>query len=208
MTVVLNTSTSSDHTVGLVAMSKHQGAWSHSPRQKLQEEPSAAFRRWLQANLGQGASRLQRKPLVEQMTGHTAVMSRVAGQVQFVRGFVPNVSGYVKAFFGKGGGGHWQNDLAMLADPTCICFAIPVTLKQAQNFQGWFNGASSAINVYSLRRGNASDTFNCVLGAVTVLTNYLVECGGHEPYVEQLLQVNSSAQGGLMQKISGGFQSA
>lgn len=206
MAVLINSTLETDHTVGIVAISRHQGAWSHTPNRQFEQHPNENFQHWLQQNLGQGASRLARTPLVEQFTGHTAVISRVAGQVQFVRGFVPNISGFLWAFFGSGGGGHWQNDLAMLSDPTCVSFEIPVTQDQAQNFQNWFNAASGVINVYSLQRGNANTTFNCVLAAVTVLVNYLTSFDGHEGYVEQLLTVNDSTQGHLMQGITGGFQ--
>lgn len=207
MTVVYDSTSRSDHSVGLVAISRHQGYWSHSPRRQFQSDPSQEFKAWLSNNLGQGASRLQRTPLSEQFTGHTAVLSRVDGHVAFVRGFVPNVLGYLQAFFGRGGRGHWQDDYAMLSDPTAISFEIPVTRTEAQGFQTWFNNSSGAINVYALRNGNASSTFNCVLGATTVLVNYLTEVDGdYSPYVRQLLTVNDSMQGHLMQGMTSGFQ--
>lgn len=143
---------------------------------------------------------------MEQFTGHTAVMARVAGRVEFVRGLVPNVSGYLWAFFGQGGGGHWQNDLAMLSDPTCVSFEVPVPEAEARAFPLWFNNASSAINVYALRNGNAHSSFNCVLGAVTVMVNYLVESGSDQSaYVQQLLKVQDSLQGHVMRDITSGF---
>jgi hypothetical protein len=205
MTVLLNSTSTSDHAIGITAMSKHQGFWSHSPQRPF-ENQVGDFGKWLADNLGQGSSRLCRTPLTEQFTGHTAVMSRVAGHVTFVKGFVPNVSGYLYAFFGRGGGGHWQNDIGMLGDPTCISFEVPVTQNQANGFSDWFNTSSTVINVYALKKGNAIDSFNCVLGAVTVLVNYLDELGGYSGYVEQLLSVTDSMQGHLMQGISGGFQ--
>ena len=208
MTVCLDSETASDHAIGIVAMSKHQGFWSHAPQRPFVNQVGAPFSEWLALNLGQGSSRLCRTPLTEQFTGHTAVMSRVAGHVQFVRGFVPvpSVRGYIKAFFGRGGDGHWQNDIVMLSDPTCISFEVPVKRNQAEGFSNWFNTSSTAINVYALKNGNAIGSFNCVLGAVTVLANYLVELGDYSEYVEQLLSVQDSMQGHLMQGISGGFQ--
>jgi hypothetical protein len=205
MTVVFDSGVASDHTVGIFAASRHQGLWSHNPDLPL-ASPPGGFRGWLAANLGIGASRLSRTPIHEQFTGHTAVLSRVAGQVQFARGFVPKVVGYIQAFLGSGGAGHWQDDLALLGDPTAISFEVPVTRQQAEAFPRWFQASSGAINCYALRRGNAHDSFNCVLGAVTVLMNYLTELGGYEAYVEQLQKVGDSSQGHLIRNIMGGFQ--
>jgi hypothetical protein len=207
MTVVLNSGVASDHTVGIMAASRHQGWWWHTPDLQLaNDDLPEAFQDWLAHSLGIGASRLERTPIQEQFTGHTAVLSRVDGEVQFARGFVPNVLGYIWAFFGAGGAGHWQDDLALLRDPTAVSFEVPVTRPQADDFPAWFRESSGVINVYALRRGNAHDSFNCVLGAVTVLINYLTELGGYDAYVEQLQTVGDSSQGHLLRGIMGGFQ--
>src|ERR1700674_2009353 len=134
MTVLANSGRASDNAVGLAAISRHQGVWGHDPDLRLDIAPDDGFQDWLQNNLGVGASRLARRPLTEQFTGHTAVFSRVAGQVQFASGFVPNITEYAGALLGAGGGGHWKNDLPMLDDPTCASFEIPVTPAQAAGF--------------------------------------------------------------------------
>lgn len=205
MTVVANNGNPNDHSVGLVAVSRHQGWMWHTPDIPLQAAPDQGFGAWLGANLGVGAARWQRGP--QQFTGHTAVLARVGGVVTFVRGFVPNRLGIPGALlFGAGVGGHWQDDAGMLADPTAVSFEVPVTQPQAGGFQAWFLGRAAAFTTYSLRGGNALDTFNCVLAAVTTLVNYLLDLGGCEPYVQQLMAVNTSGQGAFMRLMYGGFQ--
>lgn len=206
MAVVTDSGNPLDNCVGIAAISRHQGWWSHNPSVQLVAPDGNEFQDWLRDNLGIGVSRLARRPLTGQVTGHTAVFSRVGGRVTFVRGFVPNFWGYLWAFLGAGGGGHWQNDAAMLADPTCVSFEIPVDEYASEIFEAWFGNHAAGVAVYSLSRGDAKGTFNCVLGAVTLLVNFLVEVHGPPAYIEQLLTVNSSLQGHLIRRINGGFQ--
>ncbi len=206
MAVVIDSGNALDNCVGLAAISRHQGWWSHNPNVQLVAPADNAFRDWLRDNLGSGVSRLARRPLTEQITGHTAVFSRVHGRVTFVRGFVPNFWGYLWAFFGAGGGGHWQDDAAMLADPTCVSFEIPVGEVASEIFADWFRNHAADVAVYSLSRGDAKGTFNCVLGAVTLLVNFLDDIQGPPAYIQQLLTVNSSLQGHLIRRINGGLQ--
>ncbi|MEA9564525.1 MULTISPECIES: hypothetical protein [unclassified Xanthomonas] len=207
MTVLLNSMSGQDNSVGIVGMSRHQGWWNHSPNMRYEVNPDRGLITWTEQNLGIGSSRLSRSPLLEQFTGHTAVISRVGGQVQLARGLVPNVTGYPWAFFGEGGGGHWQDDIAMLSDPTCISFEIPVTAEDAENFPQWFDVASSQINVYALRSGDGFNSFNCVLASLTILINYLLDStNDYSSYVSQLTKVEDSLQGHLMQNMMDGFQ--
>lgn len=194
-----NTNNNNDHSVGIIAISKHQGLWNHQPNTNFVNQPDNP--------LGLGASRWSRFPLLEQFTGHTAVVSRVSGQVNFARGFVPKIQGYVGAFLGNGGAGTWQDDIHMTCDPTCIGFEIPTSQAEAAQFANWFRLSAPQIDTYSLRGGNASDTFNCVLAAATVMINYLLTLNNsaYEPYIEQLCKIDSSGQGPLMRKMMGGF---
>ena len=206
MTVQQNSGSANDHSIGLIAMSKHQGLWRHTPNVPYSTAPDANFQTWLANNLGIGATRWQRTPMTEQFTGHTAVMTRVAGIATFARGFVPRIVGYPGAFLGNGGVGTWQDDIGMISDPTCISFEVPLRqANHATGFPAWFQANQDQINIYSLTGGNANNSFNCVLAAVTSMINYLLDLGGYEGYVEQLCTINSSGQGPLMRKMMSGF---
>jgi len=205
MAVVLNNGNLDDHSVGIVAISRHQGWWRHAPDIPWEIAPDEDFDEWAGGNLGIGATRWQRG--VQQFTGHTAVLARTAGAVGFVRGFVPNLLGVPGALlFGFTANGHWQDDAPMLGDPTAVSYEIGVTQAQANGFPAWFQGRAAGIGAYSLRGGDALDSFNCVLAAVTVLANFLLDLGGYEPYVEQLMAVHSSGQGAFMRLLYGGFR--
>lgn len=201
-----DTHIATDNGIGLIAMSKHQGLWYHTPNSPFVNQPDNP--------LGVGTSRWNRYPLVEQFTGHTAVFSRVNGVVNFARGFVPRWYGYIGAFLGNGGAGTWQDDIHMTNDPTCIGLEIPTTQVEATQFTNWFQLNAPQIDTYSLRGGNAvgaintAPTFNCVLAAATILLNYLLDTNNplHAPYIERLSTISSSGQGPLMRQIMGGFQ--
>lgn len=206
MTFERDTHVPTDNGIGLIAISRHQGFWYHTPNSPFLNQPNNP--------LGVGTSRWNRYPLVEQLTGHTAVFSRVGGVLNFARGFVPRWYGYIGAFLGSGGAGTWQDDIHMTNDPTCIGFEIPVTAAEATQFTNWFLLNSPTIDTYSLTGGNAvgggnaAPTFNCVLAATTILVNYFADLNNpvYRPYIEQLLTIDSSGQGPLMRRIFGGFQ--
>lgn len=206
MTVIVDLMSEQTNSVGIAGISRHQGRWRHRPDMRYEVDPDPTLIAWTEQNMGIGSSRLSRSPLLQQFTGHTAVLSRLRGRVQFVRGLVPNVSGYPWAFFGQGGGGHWQDDSAMLDDPTCVSFEIPVTEEDAGNFPRWFRAVASEINVFALKNGDGFNSFNCVLASLTLLINYLLESeNDYSSYVIQLTKVRDSLQGHLMQNIMGGF---
>lgn len=190
------------HGIGLIATSRHQGIWHHQPNVN-------AFVPGQYTNqvAGVNTTRWGRTPLIQQFTGHTAVFSRVNGNIVFARGFVPRWYGYLGAFLGQGGSGTWQDDIHMTRDPTCIGFEIPTNYFDARRFDTWFRTKASQINTYSLQRGNAFRTFNCVLAAATVLISYLLDTNNitYQPYIDQLAHIDSSNQGMLMRRIMQGM---
>ncbi len=206
MTVVQNSGRQSDNSIGLIAISKHQGLFRHNPT--INFEPGAGGAAVLPL-LGVGATRLQRTPLIEQLTGHTAIISRVNGQIHFARGFVPNgIIGSLRAvIFGNNVNGQWQNDIGMIRDPTCISYEIPVTWEQADGFEQWFTINCIRLDRYQLRRSDGFDSFNCVIAAVTFLIDYLLRLdeGDYHGYVEQLVNIAGPGQGPLIRSIMGGF---
>jgi hypothetical protein len=163
-----------DNTIGLVGISKHQGILRHTSHPIYIEG---------QRDIGNGAWRHQRTPLMQQFTGHTAVMSRVGGRVRIVRGFVPDgviatVSmlthwALPRLLWGREVAGHWQDDLAILADPTCVSVEIQVDREIANAFRDWIFDHEDSINRYSLQDSDAIGSFNCVAAAETMLLDFL-----------------------------------
>lgn len=206
MAVMQDSGKQSDNSIGLIAISKHQGFFRHNPR--INFEPGVGGAAIL-PQLGLGATRLQRTPLIEQFTGHTAIISRVNGQINFARGFVPNgIIGSLRAvIFGSNVHGRWQNDIGMIRDPTCISYEIPVTWAQADGFEQWFTINHIRLDRYQLRDSNGFDSFNCVIAAVTFLIDYLLRLDEvyYQGYVEQLVSIAGPGQGPLIRSIMGGF---
>ncbi|MDR2439610.1 MAG: hypothetical protein LBE12_09620 [Planctomycetaceae bacterium] len=207
MTVSINNGNINDHTVGFVAASKHQTGWGflgwrHHPHLPL----LAPIPLIIQQQIGYDSTRWNRTPLLQQFTGHTAIMSRVAGNVNFVRGFSPD--GILRSFamlFGCSVAGVWHNDIPMLGDPTCISYEIPVTNIFAQNFDAWSLQRSLQLNTYSLRTSDGLNSFNCVIASITMLVNYLMTNGLYHNYAIRIAEnLQGSRQGDLIQRVLDG----
>lgn len=226
MSVEIN-SNNNENTIGLVAISSNQNFVSHpapphhyvpATMQHSLGIGSSWFRRTLTGILSGlthgftsgGISSSIKGALygsAEPTIGHTAVMARVNGAVIFVRGFLPTLIQSPLLFFGRDTTGNWVDDFHILNDPTCISFEIPEqNIGDAANLPLWFLQHQHNFNIYSLRRGDAFNTTNCVLAAATMLVNYLLDQGNYDAYVTQLLNIDSSSQGRLMGQILGGFQ--
>ncbi|MDR0611035.1 MAG: hypothetical protein LBG58_13065 [Planctomycetaceae bacterium] len=211
MAIPFNTNILNDNTVGLVGISSHQAGWRdlfwfHNPHPVYVEGPR---------NIGTGAGRLQRSPLMQQFTGHTAVMSRLQGQINFVRGFVPY--GFVATMsmlthwalpilpWGREVAGHWQNDLAMAGDPTCASIEIQVGQGIANGFQNWVFNHENSINRYSLQDSDAIGSFNCVAAAETLLLDFLygnqIVTANISDFENILFYYGNVSQGSLMRMI-------
>jgi hypothetical protein len=205
MTVSINNGNIHDHTVGFVAASKHQTGWGflgwrHRPPLLAPMHPI------IQQQIGYNSTRWDRTPLVQQFTGHTAIMSRVAGNVNFVRGFSPD--GFLRScamLFGCSVAGVWHNDIPMLSDPTCISYEIPVTNIFAQNFNAWSLQQSLQLNTYSLRTSDGFNSFNCVIASIIMLVNYLMTDGLYYNYAVNIIEnLQGSKQGDLIQRVLNG----
>lgn len=207
--IARNTNNQNDHTIGIVGISSHQCSWYqwHHHTTPIYNEGNR--------DVGNGAGRFARVPFFEQFSGHTAVMSRQAGQVDFVRGFVPDgvvatTSMVLKWIipilpFGSNVAGHWQDDDAIIADPTCVSIEINTTAQIAASFRQWVFAHEHSINRYSLKNADGLRSFNCVAAAETMLLNFLHANNILPPNVVDfetiLLTYASAKQGALMATI-------
>jgi hypothetical protein len=231
MAVLLNNLNGNDHAVGLVAVSSWQGWLRHTPRQSDIEQP------------GYGVSNLTRffstftwsSPKAAfgyTKNGHTAMISREAGQITHVVGFNPDsflLAGILQIIQGNNivVQGLWYDDEAMVNDPTAVSYEINVTRPQAQAFGNLIAGLVDRSDLgpnsppntnyyYSFRPAVTEPRTDGIVGncgnmALLILCQYLQEIG-QTRYVNMLVEwVNQNqntlnfGQGPMMGSITSGF---
>jgi hypothetical protein len=216
MTVIAYSGNAGDHTIGLIACSRHQSGnyfpWAqHKPRMDfvvaVNGGPAIDY---LRRELGYEATRYSRTYFKfwesEQWTGHTALFMRRGGQAAFAQGWVPvkAVTNYAYALVAGGEvPGEWQDDLQMIDDTTCVSLEFPVTQGQADGLVDyWTDIARGNFNTYCysvLGQGRC----NCVWASSTALRDYARRSG--IPAIENAMaKITSPAQGRLMAQIMGG----
>jgi hypothetical protein len=230
MTVLLNNGNNADHSVGLVAVSSWQGWLRHLPRQSDLQQP------------GYGVSNFTRFFSTFTLSspkaafgyfknGHTALVTRQAGQITHVVGFNPHsylLAGLLQTFQGNAitVQGLWYDDTAMLNDPTAISYEINVTAEQALAFDGLIASLvgrsdlgphSPAVSyLYSFQPATTESQVEGIVGncgnmALMLLCQFLYEVG-KAPYVDMFVSwvrqnraTQNFGQGPLMGSITSGF---
>jgi hypothetical protein len=212
MTVQQYSGHANDHTLGLIATSKHQSNWrgQHKPRMDWVSDPAhlgvdeggPEFQQYLQSRLGFDSNRLVRGST--QFTGHTALLIRWMGNVRWSKGFVPQpgVSTYYQALIAGGECvGMWRDDRAMIRDPTCISVEFKVPPYLFPEFIRYWESVKDDYTHYSFQVG-AHGHCNCVWAAVEVLRGFATQKG--LPFVDRLGKVQDPKQGHMMQMIMSG----
>lgn len=222
MGVVLDSGRNAEYTIGLIACSRHQSGsympWApHKPKIDFEVALKLATRgpamEYLRDQLGYGSTRWSRMPTwnpidSEQFTGHTAVMVRKAGKVDWASGWVPKFTpmNYLYSLLlGGSAPGEWQDDRGMIQDPTCISYEIIVKRPElCDEFLAYWEKVSRQFESYSFNV-RSSRGCNCVWAAVSILKEF---ASGHQAQlpgvVEGLSKVTGPSQGQLMTLIQSG----
>ena len=202
-----------DHTLGLIATSKHQpGNWygQHKPRMDWISDPAnlgpdeggPEFQTYLQTQLGFDSYRWQRGS--PQFTGHTALFVRYKGNANWAKGWVPQpgLTSYYQALWAGGEcPGMWRDDLFMLKDPTCVSIEFKAGPDRLADFIRYWKSVEDDYTHYSFQVGAAGHC-NCVWAAVKVLEGFAIARG--LPFAQRLAKVQDPKQGHMMQMILGG----
>lgn len=203
------------HTIGLIACSRHQSTsmapWAkHQPKMDfinpVNGGPAVDY---LRRELGYESTRYARTYFrfwqSEQMTGHTALFARVKGQAAWARGWVPQPSASNWATALINGGevpGEWQDDLAMINDPTCISLEYDVGALDPLRLMEYWDDKKTDFTHYAFTV-NGIGRCNCVWAAVTTLKAFAASCGKQQ-IAAGLKKVDGPGLGPLMGKILSG----
>jgi hypothetical protein len=214
MTVIAYSGSATGNAIGLIACSRHQSSGylpgsQHRPRMDFVNPvnggPAVDY---LRREMGYESSRSARTYWQfwnsEQWTGHTAVFVRLRGQAAWARGWVPQPSllNYAGMLFGSEVPGHWQDDLAMIDDPTSISVEYDVSELTARSLIGYWESVRNQFTQYCFTV-QGPGRCNCVWAATTVLRDY-ANFKGLTQIAAGLQKVQDCAQGKLMNQIAGG----
>lgn len=215
MTVVLNSGSNADFSIGLIATSRHQSGsympWAqHQPRMDWVVAPQGGpALDYIRNNLGYESTRYSRTYFnalsSEQWTGHTALFVRVQGQAAWARGWVPQagVRNYAQSLIGGGEvAGEWQDDLQMIDDPTCISLEYTVRALDPLKLMEYYEDHKTDYTTYCFRTLGPGRC-NCAWGAVSMLRSFAV-ANGFNTINNALARVIVPTQGSLMNQIAGG----